>query len=112
MNKKFEDLEVWKKSCDLVVEIYSLLKNCKEYSIKDQIIRATLSIPSNIAEGSVRNGNADFKRFLTYAQGSAAELRTQIYISQKINIIKETKADNLINKIIEISKMLYGYIIL
>jgi four helix bundle protein len=68
MSKGFEDLEVWKKSCDLVIEIYELLKDCKDYSIKDQIIRASLSIPSNISEGSVRNSVTDFKRFLSKNQ--------------------------------------------
>ena len=50
----------------------------------------------------------DFKRFLTYAQGSAAELRTQLYIAKRINLLKESESNDLINKISEISKMLYG----
>jgi len=108
MSNGFEDLKVWKKACDLVIEIYNLLKNCKDYSIKDQIIRAALSVPSNIAEGYERKSNADFKRFLTYAQGSAAELRTQLYITKKVKILNKSNADDLISKVSEISRMLNG----
>lgn len=108
MSKGFEDLEVWKKSCDLAVLVYETFKNCKDFSIKDQVIRSSLSIPSNIAEGKERKSDVDFKRFLTYAQGSAAELRTQLYISQRIKIINEINAGELILKVSEISKMLYS----
>jgi four helix bundle protein len=78
MGSSFEDLEVWKKSCRLSVRLYELLKDCRDYGIKDQMLRSSISIPSNIAEGSERKILPDFKRFINIAQGSAAELRTQV----------------------------------
>lgn len=106
MSSSFEDLEVWKISCKLMVKIYKLLKNCREYSIKEQIFRAGISIPSNIAEGSERSSIKDFKRFINYATGSAAELRTQIYIAQKIEILSKKETKEIIEELKIISKML------
>jgi len=76
MGASFEDLEVWKKSCRLSVRLYKLLRDCRDYEMKDQMLRASVSIPSNIAEGSERKSIPDFQRFINIAQGSAVELRT------------------------------------
>ena len=86
--QSFEELEVWKRACNLAVEVYFTFKDSKEYGLKDQMNRAAVSIPSNIAEGSERNTNPDFIRFLHIAKGSSAELRTQLYIAEKIGILK------------------------
>ena len=75
----FEDLEVWKRSARLSADIYKTLANLKDYGFKDQITRSGLSIPSNIAEGAERESIKEFINFLSYAKGSAGELRTQIY---------------------------------
>ena len=85
----FEDLDVWKRACRLAVRIYELLKDCKDFGMKDQMTRASVSIPSNIAEGAERDSKAEFIRFLHIAKGSAAELRTQAYIARKIGILAE-----------------------
>lgn len=69
----FEDLEVRQKACQLSVKIYMILKDCKDYGLKDQMTRAGVSIASNIAEGAERNSIAEFTRFLHIAKGSAAE---------------------------------------
>ena len=74
--------------------------------MKDQILRSSVSIPSNIAEGSERKSIQDFKRFINIAQGSAAELRTQVYISRQINIFSDEQAEELIRELKSISKML------
>ena len=108
MGSSFEDLDVWKKSCRLSVRLYELLRNCSDYGIKDQMLRASISIPSNIAEGSERKSIPDFKRFINIAQGSAAELRTQVYISRQVNILNEKQAEELIQELKSISKMLQG----
>jgi four helix bundle protein len=105
--RSFEDLEVWKRSCSLAVRIYQELKNCSEYSLKDQMQRAAVSIGSNIAEGSERS-TKDFRRFLTIAGGSAAELRTQVYIAGKIGIFSAESMWELVKELKEISKMLRG----
>ena len=106
MGSFFEDLEVWKRSCRLSVRLYGLLKDCRDYGMKDQILRASISIPSNIAEGSERKSVPDFQRFINIAQGSAAELRTQIYISREVNIFSDLEAKELIQELKSISKML------
>jgi len=84
---RFEDMNVWKKSSRLSVEIYRHLVDLKDFGFKDQITRSGLSIPSNIAEGFGRATDKDKKNFLNYAKGSCAELRTQIYIGIEIGYI-------------------------
>ncbi|MFH1624672.1 MAG: four helix bundle protein [Pseudomonadota bacterium] len=106
MSSSFEDLEVWKKSCRLAVRLYELLKDCRDYGMKDQIFRSSVSIPSNIAEGSERNSILDFQRFINIAKGSAAELRTQVYISREVRIFSDIDAKELIQELKTISKML------
>lgn len=102
----FENLDVWKKSYALSVKLYGLLRTCKDYGLKDQMLRAVVSIPSNIAEGSERKSIPDFKRFISIAQGSAAELRTQIYIARDIKILPEQDGYDIIEELKSISKML------
>ena len=75
-HKSFEDLEVWKRSSRLAVEIYSALRDCRDFSLKDQMTRAAVSIPSNIAEGAERYSDKEFARFLYIARGSACLLYT------------------------------------
>ncbi len=82
--ESFENLEVWKSGCRVAVRIYEILKTCKDYGLKDQMTRAAVSVPSNIAEGAERDSKLEFIRFLHIAKGSAAELRTQLYIARQI----------------------------
>jgi len=107
MYQSFEDLEVWKKSCQLAVRTYEILKDCRDFGLKDQMQRAAVSIASNIAEGSERGGK-DFIRFLRIAKGSCAELRTQLYIARKIELIESQDFNELIENTKKISKMLHG----
>jgi four helix bundle protein len=106
MSCSFEDLDVWKKSSSLSVKLYELLRTCKDYGLKDQMLRAAVSIASNIAEGSERKSIPDFKRFISIAQGSAAELRTQVYISKEVKLLTVQDANHLIEELKIISKML------
>lgn len=108
--QKFEDLEVWKKACQLCVEIFKAFKTCRDYGFKDQITRACLSIPSNIAEGYERDSNKEFIRFLFIAKGSCGELRTQLYIGIVIGYLEKGKGSIFIEKAKEISYMLTGLI--
>ena len=107
---RFEDLEVWKRSCRLCVEISKALKECRDSGFKDQITRSALSIPSNIAEGYERSTNKDATKFFYYAKGSAGELRTQIYIGMEIGYIHKQTGLSWIQEVQEISKMLSGLI--
>lgn len=106
MESYFEKLEVWKKSCRLSVELYKVLKDCRDFGLRDQMLRAAVSIPSNIAEGSERKSNADYRRFISIASGSVAELRTQLYIASEVGVIEKMKARLFIDEAKAIAKML------
>jgi len=105
----FEDLEVWRRACRLAVEIYRILEDTRDYGLKDQMTRSAVSIASNIAEGAERGTQAEFIRFVRIAKGSAAELRTQLYIAKEVGAIsKSGKVSELIEESKEISSMLQG----
>ena len=106
----FEDLEIWKRSSALAVKIYNSLKGCKEYSLRDQIIRSAISISSNIAEGFERNSNKQFAQYLQFAKGSCGELRSQLYICAKTGLLDQDQAKTFRQEVIEISKMIHGLI--
>ncbi len=110
MYHSFEDLEVWKRGCRLAVAVSRTLAKSREYYIRDQMQRAALSIPSNIAEGSERDSKLDYIRFLRIAKGSAAELRTQCYIADKLEILKHADATRFTSECKEIASMLQGLI--
>jgi four helix bundle protein len=103
----FEDLEVWKRSCRLAARLYEILRECRDFGLKDQMTRAAVSIASNIAEGAERNSSKDYIRFLHIAKGSAAELRTQLYIAHKVGYIAEEDMQELISEAKTISKQLH-----
>jgi four helix bundle protein len=107
MYRSFEELDVWKRACQLAVDVYEVLRNSREFSLRNQMQRAAISIASNIAEGSERGGK-DFVRFLSIARGSAAELRTQCYIACKIGVVSHDQVNPLVADLKEISKMLTG----
>lgn len=109
--KKFEDLIVWQKAQDFSVVIYKNFSSLKDYSFKDQITRASVSISNNIAEGFDRKTNPDFKRFLYIASSSNSEVRSMLYLSERLEFLKSDKSKELIEKSNEISRMLYGLIL-
>jgi len=111
--KTHKDLDVWKKSIELVTEIYQVTKNFPKeelYGLTSQMRRAAISIPSNIAEGSARQGNKELVQFLYIALGSVVELDTQLIIARNLSYISEEKFIQLIVKLEEIAKMLNGLI--
>lgn len=110
MEDALNSLDVWRRSKKLAVDIYGILNKCKDYGFKDQITRAAVSVPSNIAEGYERNSKKDFSNYLRIARGSCAELRTQLYIGQEIGLIEDNIAERLQQEALEISKMLQGLI--
>ena len=110
MDDALNNLQVWSRSRLLAVEIYKIFHDCRDYGFKDQITRAAVSVPSNIAEGYERNSKKDFTDFLRYARGSCAELRTQLYIGQDIGLIEDKTAARLQKEALELSKMLQGLI--
>jgi len=109
--RKLEDIEVWKRGCRLVISIYKLIEGerlAKSWALHDQMCRAALSIPSNIAEGYERDSQAEFRRFLLIAKGSCGELRTQLYIVKAMRFVGEEEIELLIQECTEISAMLKG----
>jgi hypothetical protein len=127
---RFEELEVWKRSARLSANLYKTMTDLKDFGFRDQITRAGLSIPSNIAEGYERNSDKELANFLNYAKGSdettshltsppkyagqvigyAGELRTQVYIGMEIGYIKNEIGKGWLDECEEISKMLHGLI--
>ncbi len=107
MYQSFEDLVVWKRACKVAVRVFELLRDCREYGLRDQMQRAGVSVASNIAEGCERGGK-DFVRFLRVAHGSSAELRTQRYIAAKIGVLTTEATTQLVTELKEISKMATG----
>lgn len=111
--KSHKDLEVWKRSVELVKTIYELTKSFPKeelYGITNQIRRSAVSIPSNIAEGAARNYNKEFIQFLYIALGSIAELETQIIISEKLSFLSKDYSENIQSELIEIKNMTLGLI--
>ena len=111
--RSFEDIDVWKRGCRLAVKIYEISKQgelAKDFGLRDQIRRASISIPSNIAEGFERESKAEFNRYLLIAKGSCGELRTQLFIAKAINAVESKSCDELINECKEVSSMLSGLI--
>jgi four helix bundle protein len=104
--KRFEDLNVWKESMKLTIDLYKCLKDCKDFGFRDQIQRSAVSTPSNIAEGFERNSNKEFIQFLYIAKASCAELRTQLYIGMEIMILDKSEAKGFLEKTKKISAML------
>lgn len=87
--EKFEDIIAWQKSKDLVLNIYNLFSDNKDYSFCNQIQRASVSVMNNVAEGYERGTKKEFKHFLFIAKGSCAEVRSMLYISYELGYISE-----------------------
>ena len=92
------------------MDIYNVLKNCRDFGLKDQMTRAAVSIPSNIAEGSERDSKQEYIRFVHIAKGSAAELRTQLYIAAETGVLPRKMVNDLTTELKQISAMLHGII--
>ena len=108
--KNFEELKVWSKAQDLAVDIYQQFIELKDYSFKDQIQRATVSISNNRTEGFDRDTNKEFVRFLYIAKASAAEAKSMLYSAERLDYLNPVTADQLRQKTDEISKMTKGLI--
>ena len=108
--EKFEDLAVWQKAEILAINIYKTFKTLKDYSFRDQIQSAAVSIMNNIAEGYERRGNKEYSKFLFIAKGSCGETRSMLHLALKLGSISKTDYFALNSQAIEISKMLYGLI--
>ena len=109
--KNFKDLIVWQKSMDLVEMIYKESANFPReevYGLTNQIRRASVSIPSNVAEGQSRNSSKQFLYFLAIARGSNSEVQTQILIAERLNYVSKEMSEKIVNLSTEIAKMING----
>ncbi len=109
----FRELNVWQKAKNLAVKIYKLTENDffkRDFSLKNQIRRAAISVASNIAEGDERFSNKESIRFLYIANGSIAELITQFLICKDIGYLSDKKIDPIIDELEKLSKMIKSLI--
>jgi four helix bundle protein len=108
--EKFEDIIAWQKSKDLTIFIYNKLKLLRDYSFRDQIQRASVSIMNNIAEGFERKSNKEIIQFFYVAKGSCAEVRSMLLLGRELKYIND-KDYEILNKLsVDISKLLSGFI--
>ena len=107
--EKFEDLIAWQKARELNKLVYQMTQTEpfeRDYALKDQIRRSSISIMSNIAEGFDRAGRKEFHQFLVIAKASCAELRSQLYIAHDIKYINEVQFNKITKMAIEVSKII------
>ena len=93
---RFEDLRVWKLGIDLAAAGYNAFAECRDFTLKDQIQRAAISVSSNIAEGYERGSNREFIHFLYYAKGSCGEVRSQAHLARRLKFLTDIQAEQLI----------------
>ncbi len=106
----FEEILAWQKAGKLTTDIYEIFKDNNDFSFRDQIRRASVSIMNNIAEGFERKSNNEFRHFLFIAKGSCGEVRSMLYLSLKLGYVSLEQFNNLRFESINISKMLSGLI--
>jgi four helix bundle protein len=111
--RNFKELTIWQNSIKIVKAIYrhcNSLPNEEKYGLKSQIQRASISIPSNIAEGCSRSSELEFKHYLEIALGSAFEVETQLIIIQELNMIQENELLETFDELNKLQKMLNNFI--
>lgn len=112
--ERFEDIKAWQKSRTLVKEIYNLTgegsRFQKDFGLKDQIRRASVSVMSNIAEGFARRTDKDFARFLYMALGSASEVQSQLYVALDSGYVSEEEFKKTYESASETAKLITGFL--
>jgi four helix bundle protein len=109
--QRFEELEAWKISREVTKDIYKMSSAGlfkKDFGLKDQIRRASVSIMSNVAEGFERDGDKEFTQFLSIAKGSAGEVRSQLYVAFDQEYISEIEFNLVYQKLTENSRVISG----
>lgn len=106
----FEEIIAWKKARILVVDIYKYFEKCRDYSFKDQLFRAVVSISNNIAEGFEKDSDKDFVKYLYISKGSCGEVRSMLYLAKDLGYVSEEKFNSYYVQTIEIAKILGGFI--
>jgi four helix bundle protein len=110
--ERFEDLISWQKARELNRLVYKISANgtfAKDFGLRDQIRRASISIMSNIAEGFERGGDKEFAQFLSNAKGSCGEVRCQLYAALDEKYLRETEFKQLSERSLEVSRLISGF---
>jgi four helix bundle protein len=113
MEKPHKKLDAWKLSMDLVIDVYQRTASFpseEKFSLTDQIRRATISIPSNVAEGAARQTKKEFTNYLHIAQGSLSELDTQIELARRLGFLDDESWNILDQRLERIDKLISGLI--
>jgi four helix bundle protein len=107
--ERFEDLVAWKRAMDLAVRIHALSHQgefARDFALREQITRAGISVPANIAEGFERGSRAEFHRFLSVAKASCGETRTHLYLAQRFGYVDEGTATELVAEAEQVSRLI------
>ena len=111
--ENFEDLRVWQKGIELVKQVYFLTaaeKLSKDFGLRDQLQRSTVSVPTNIAKGFERPSRKEYIRFLLIAKGSAGEVRSLLRVALELNFIDQVRYNDLRASLLELSRSLAAQI--
>ena len=108
--KQFEDILAWQKSKKLCLLVYKNFKESKDWSFKDQIQRASVSVMNNIAEGFERKSIKEFRQYLFIAKGSCGEVRSMLYLADELNMIDQNTYKEMNSLALETSRMISGFI--
>ena len=109
--RRFEDLVAWQKARKLTAEIYRVTSEgrfSKDFGLRDQIRRASVSVMSNLAEGFDRGGRGEFHQFLVIAKGSCAEVRSQLYVALDAHYLSQELFEKLLDMAEELSRVING----
>ena len=106
MTMELENLRVWQDSMDMCFYVNECVENFRNYDLRSQLRKCSISVPSNIAEGFGRNSTKEFARFLRISLGSIYELKTQIILSQRFGYLSDENTDKILLDIKRISVML------
>jgi four helix bundle protein len=113
MSKDFRQLKVWQKSHQLAINLYRItvsFPRTESYGLTAQIRRAAVSIPSNLAEGCGRSGDAELARFCDIAKGSASELEYQLLLARDLKLIQPDDYEQLVQQTTDIKRMLTVFV--
>ncbi len=108
--KSFEDIGVWQKAKQVSLNLYKIFGQSTDYGFRDQILRASVSVMNNIAEGFERQSRVEFRRFLYIAKGSAGEVRSMLVLAHELNRMSEKDSIENIALCSEVSRMISGLI--
>jgi four helix bundle protein len=108
--ERFEDIEAWKNAKQMTLMLYEVMKDNNDFGFRNQLLRASVSVMNNIAEGFERRTNNEFKHFLYIAKGSAGEVRSMMYLAEELKYIEDVKCKSIFELSLITSKMLANFI--